>query len=237
MKFTAWVVFAMVIAGGCTSDRKAVAMAFGGQRGVKVSVDDRTLSFAAPSCHGNPTVRLREDPRTVHLQLTTDTGRADKCADTVTVRLLQPLGTRRVIDDTTSTHLQVRGTPVCETRGPARVCMTVRRNALSHAAFGLAPNSRLTIADSQGGRYFGSSDANGRAEPGRATDFGRRISETFIGTSATVKRFVATIHWAAGQGVLPNRADDPTTQSCGDAQIAAMQSGDFGQGCVPSDVP
>ncbi len=236
MKSTAWVILAVVIAGGCSSDRK-VAIVFGGQRRVEVSADDRTISFTAPSCNGKPTVRLREGTRDVHLQLTTNTGTEEKCADTVTVRLRHPLGTRRVLDDTTSTRLPVRGTPICEIRDPARVCITVRRNALSDAAFGLAPNSRLTIADSRGGRFFGSSDADGRAAPGRATDFGRRISETLIGTSAAGERFVATIHWAAGRGGLPHRADDPTTRSCGDTQIAAMQSGEFGRGCVPSDAP
>ncbi len=106
---------------------------------------------------------------------------------------------------------------------------------MNQTAFGLAPASQLTIADSEGGRFFGSSDANGRADPGTATDFGRRISTTFIGTSSAGKRFVATIHWAAEQGELPSRADDPSLASCGDAQIAAMQRGDFGRGCVPSD--
>jgi hypothetical protein len=138
---------------------------------------------------------------------------------------------------TTSTHLRMSGTRVCALRGPARVCMTVKGKAFTLAAYGLAPKSRLTTADSEGGRSFGSSDANGRAELGRVTGFGRRISVTFIGTSATAKRFVATVHWAAGTGALPSRADDPTTKSCGDVQIAAMQSGDFGRGCVPSDAP
>jgi hypothetical protein len=113
--------------------------------------------------------------------------------------------------------------------------MTVRADSLSLEAFGLEPKSRLTIADSQGGRSFGSSDANGGGGPMRETDFGRRISATFIGTSATHQRFVATIHWRIGHDRLPSRADDPTTQSCGGPQIAAMQSGAFGRGCVPSD--
>jgi hypothetical protein len=187
--------------------------------------------------HRKPTVRLREGPRTVHLQLATDTGNTNKCADAVNVALRDPLGTRQVIDDKTSTPLQVRGTPICETKDPARVCLTARGNSLSLDAFGLAPKSRLTIADSEGGRSFGSSDANGRAGPMRETDFGSRISATFIGTSATHQRFVATIHWRVGHDRLPSRADDPTTQSCGDPQIAAMQSGTFGRGCVPSDAP
>jgi hypothetical protein len=234
-KLAVGVVLTVMLASGCMSHRKPVAIAFGGQHGVEVSADDRALSFLAPSCNGKPTVRVREGSQAVHLQLTTDTGGTSKCADSVTVRLRHPLGTRRVIDDTGPADLQVRGTPMCEMQDPARACMTVRANALSLSAFGLKPNSPLTIADSEGGRSFGSSDANGQGGPMRETNFGRRISATFIGTSSTGKRFVATIHWAAVRGKLPSRADDPTPQSCGAGQLAAMQSGDIGRGCVPSD--
>jgi hypothetical protein len=85
-----------------------VAIRFGSQVSVDVSANGRTLTFAVPTCHGKPTTRVVESDDQVDLLVTSDTSSSDKCADTSTVTLNKPLGTRTVVDDKTGKTIATR---------------------------------------------------------------------------------------------------------------------------------
>lgn len=75
---------------------------------VGVTANGLTLSFAVPTCHGKPTTRVDETATEVHLLVTSDTSSSEHCADTASVTLQTPLGTRKVIDDKNNKQLTTR---------------------------------------------------------------------------------------------------------------------------------
>jgi hypothetical protein len=67
-----------------------------------LSEDGRTLTFAVNSCHGSPEVTVTAASATeiklvVHANVSSD----DKCADSATITLSQPVDDRSVVDGTT----------------------------------------------------------------------------------------------------------------------------------------
>ena len=70
-----------------------------------ISADGRTLVFSVNSCHGDPEATVtEEDAGKVVVSVVSDiqTGEGPACADGVSVRLSEPLGTRQVIDAATA---------------------------------------------------------------------------------------------------------------------------------------
>jgi hypothetical protein len=74
-----------------------------------VSEDGRTLTFQVDSCHGDPEATVvSEDDEHVSVRVISDvqTGDHPACADSVSLRLAEPLGGRKVVDADTERRVR-----------------------------------------------------------------------------------------------------------------------------------
>lgn len=88
---------------GCDARSRSVFAAYGDAASTR-------LELNVASCNENPTAEVEESDTEVRVQVTSGRwlGRnGGDCADGVVVNLKEPLGTRRVVDQTTGTVVEV----------------------------------------------------------------------------------------------------------------------------------
>ena len=75
------------------------------------SSDGSTVDMTVASCNGSPSAKVVESPETVVITVTAESS-DDDCADGITVRLSDPLDSRRLMDGSNDEPVMLTAAPL-----------------------------------------------------------------------------------------------------------------------------